>query len=62
MVKLFTCGHPTPDLQTIGAKNFSFMALTALHHAMITLYFSAQVTAGFALQAHQATRLITLQL
>jgi hypothetical protein len=62
MVKLFTCGHPTPDLQTIGAKNSSFMVLTALHHAMITLYFSAQVTAGFALQAHQATRLITLQL
>ena len=61
MVKLVTCGPPTPDLQTLGAKNSSFMALTVRLHAMITLYFSAQPTAGFALQAQQATRLITLQ-
>ena len=61
MVKLFTCGHPTPEPQMIGAKNSSFMALTVQRHAMITLYFSAQITGGFALQAQQVTRLITLQ-
>ena len=61
MVKLFTCGHLILELQTIGVKSSSFMALIVRLHAMIIPYFSAQVTAGFALQVQQATRLITLQ-